>query len=400
MSILKRDHYVRRLEDFAGKDVIKVVTGIRRCGKSTLFRLFIDRLMEKGVSDAQILFYNFEDFALKKALEDPAGLHEQIVAKAENGENLYVFLDEIQKMPDFESFVSSLHLRSNIDVYITGSNAYLLSGELSTLLTGRYVQIHVLPLSFKEFLESKQDKSRLDVIFSDYLRLGGMPGVAGLPEMLHTQYVKDVFESIVEKDIMFRHRWHKENHFERVLRFLLNTIGSQVSVNNITNVLKANNIAVSRNTVDGYISALTESYLFYKCRRYDIKGKSVLTTGEKYYTADLGFKRAIQGSEGTDYGHNLENVVYLELMRRSDRLYMGKSGGREVDFVQIDKDGYKNYYQVAWTAMDGETLERELAPLNAIRDSNAKYLLTMDVHSGDSYNGIRKLNVIDWLMES
>ena len=399
MNLLKRPHYTRRLEDFAGKDVIKVVTGVRRSGKSTLFRLFIESLKEKGVSDAQILFYNFEDFGLRKALENPADLHGQIITQSENGESLYVFLDEIQMMPNFEAFVSSLHLRPNIDVYITGSNAYLLSGELSTFLTGRYVQIHVQPLSFAEFLESKPDRSRPDAIFGEYLRFGGMPGVAGLPDALHTQYIRDVFESIVEKDIMFRHRWHKNNHFERVLRFLLNSTGSQVSANNIANTLKANGIAVSRNTVEDYINALSESYLFYKCRRYDIKGKSVLTTGEKYYVADLGFKRAIQGSEDTDYGHNLENVVYLELLRRSDRLYTGKSNGKEVDFVQIDKNGYKNYYQVAWTAMGGETLSRELAPLNAIRDSNLKYLLTTDACSGDSYNGIRKLNVIDWLME-
>jgi len=398
MKLLKRDLYVRLLENFSGKDVIKVVTGIRRCGKSTLFILFMDKLRENGISNEQILYYNFEDFSLKKFLENPADLHEQIITRAKNGKNLYIFLDEIQKMPNFESFVSSLHLRANIDVYITGSNAYLLSSELSTLLTGRYVQIHVLPLSFSEFLESKQDTSRPDVVFNEYLKFGGMPGVTGLPEILHTQYIKDIFESIVEKDIMFRHRWHKNNHFERVLKFLLSSTGSQVSANNITNVLKAHNVAVSRNTVENYIGALTASYLFYKCPRFDIKGKDILTTGEKYYVADLGFKRSLLGSENTDYGHNLENIVYLELLRRSDRLYTGKSNNKEVDFVQIDKNGYKNYFQVAWTTMDDKTLERELTPLNAIRDSNAKYLLTMDVFSGDSYNGIRKLNVIDWLL--
>ena len=398
MEPVKRERYIQLMEDFAGKDVIKLVTGIRRCGKSTLFQLFINRLKEKGVGDERILFYNFEDFSLKNALENPATLHEQITARAADGKELYVFLDEIQKMRNFESFVASLHLRPNIDVYITGSNAYLLSSELSTLLTGRYVQIHVLPFSFSEFMESKQDKNRPDDVFSEYLRFGGMPGIAGMPEMLRTQYIKDVFESIVEKDVLFRYKWHKNNHFERVLRFLLNSTGSPVSANNITNALKANNVAVSRNTVDNYIDALSVSYLFYKCRRYDVKGKNILTTGEKYYAADLGFKRAILGSENADYGHNLENVVYLELLRRSDRLYTGKSNGKEVDFVQIDKNGYKSYFQVAWTAMDGATLERELAPLRAIKDSNPKYLLTMDAFSGDSYDGIRKLNVIDWLM--
>lgn len=399
MDLIKRERYISLLENFAGKDVIKVVTGIRRCGKSTLFRLFIDKLKENGVGDEQILFYNFEDFSLRKILENPADLHEQIVAKAAGVKNLYVFLDEIQKMPGFESFVSSLHLRPNIDVYITGSSAYLLSSELSTLLTGRYVQVHLLPFSFREFLELKQDKSRPDAAFNEYLRFGGMPGIAGSPEILHTQYIKDVFESIIEKDIMFRHRWHKNNHFERVLKFLLSSTGNRISANNITNVLKANNAAVSRNTVENYINALTESYLFYKCSRYDIKGKSILATGEKYYAADSGFKRALLGSENTDYGHILENIVYLELLRRSDRLYTGKLSDKEVDFVQIDKNGYKNYFQVAWTAMDNKTLEGELAPLDAIKDSNAKYLLTMDVFSGDSYNGIRKLNVINWLLD-
>ena len=399
MDLIKRERYISLLENFAGKDVIKVVTGIRRCGKSTLFRLFIDKLKENGVGDEQILFYNFEDFSLRKILENPADLHEQIAAKSAGVKNLYVFLDEIQKMPGFESFVSSLHLRPNIDVYITGSSAYLLSSELSTLLTGRYVQVHLLPFSFREFLELKQDKSRPDAAFNEYLRFGGMPGIAGSPEILHTQYIKDVFESIIEKDIMFRHRWHKNNHFERVLKFLLSSTGNRISANNITNVLKANNAAVSRNTVENYINALTESYLFYKCSRYDIKGKSILATGEKYYAADSGFKRALMGSENTDYGHILENIVYLELLRRSDRLYTGKLSDKEVDFVQIDKNGYKNYFQVAWTAMDNKTLEGELAPLDAIKDSNAKYLLTMDVFSGDSYNGIRKLNVINWLLD-
>jgi predicted AAA+ superfamily ATPase len=303
-------------------------------------------------------------------------------------------------MPNFENFVSSLHLRPNIDVYVTGSNAFLLSGELSTLLTGRYVQIHVLPFSFSEFLETRQDQSRPDVAFNEYLHFGGMPGIAGSPDILHTQYIKDVYESIIEKDVIFRHKWHKNNHFERVLKFLLSSTGSSISANNITNILKADKVAVSRNTVENYIDALTESYLFYKCFRYDVKGKNILVTGEKYYAADLGFKRTLLGSENTDYGHSLENIVYLELLRRSDRLYTGKSNGKEVDFVQVDKKGYTNYFQVAWTAMDGKTLERELAPLNAIRDSNAKYLLTMDVFSGDSYNGIRKLNVIDWLLDS
>jgi predicted AAA+ superfamily ATPase len=399
MNLLKREHYTRMLESFMDKDVIKVVTGIRRSGKSTLFRLFIDRLKEKGINDEQILFYNFEDFSLKKFLENPGDLHEQIIAKANEGKNLYVFLDEIQKMRNFENFVSSLHLRQNIDVYITGSNAYLLSSELSTLLTGRYAQIHILPFSFKEFFESKQEQSRPDIVFNEYLHFGGMPGIAGSPEILHTQYIKDIFESIIEKDIMFRHKWHKNNHFENVVKFLLNSIGSQISANNITNVLKANKIAASRNTIENYISALSESYLFYKCPRYDIKGKNILATGEKYYVADLGFKRALLGNENTDYGHNLENIVFLELLRRSDRLYIGKSNEKEVDFVQIDKNGYKNYFQVAWSAMEGKTLERELAPLSAIKDSNAKYLLTMDVFSGDSYNGIRKLNVIEWLMK-
>ena len=397
MNLVKREHYIRLLENFADKDMIKVVTGIRRSGKSTLFRLFMEKLRKNGISDEQIMFYNFEDFSLRKILENPADLHEQIVTRAAGGKNLYVFLDEIQKMPDFEKFVSSLHLRSNIDVYLTGSNAYLLSSELSTLLTGRYVQVHILPFSFSEFLESKQDKSHPDAAFNEYLRFGGMPGIAGAPEILHTQYIKDVFESIIEKDILFRHKWQKNNHFERVLKFLLSAVGSRVSANNITNTLKANNVAVSRNTVENFIKALTESYLFYKCPRYDIKGKDILSTGEKYYAADLGFKRALLGSENTDYGHNLENIVYLELLRRSDRLYIGKSNDKEVDFVQIDKNGYKNYFQVAWTAMDGQTLERELTPLNAIKDSNAKYLLTMDAFSGDSYNGIRKLNVVDWL---
>jgi predicted AAA+ superfamily ATPase len=397
MNLVKRELYTRQLENFAGRDVIKVVTGIRRSGKSTLFRLFMEKLKENGVGEEQILSYNFEDFSLKNFLENPAGLHKQIVAKARGGKKLYVFLDEIQKMPRFEDFVSSLNIRPNIDIYITGSNAYLLSGELATFLTGRYVQIHVLPFSFKEFLESKQDKSRPDIVFNEYLRFGGMPGIAGAPEILHTQYIKDVFESIIEKDIMFRHKWHKNNHFERVLKFLLDSIGSPVSANNIANALKASNVAVSRNTVENYIDALSESYLFYKCSRYDIKGKNILTTGEKYYAADLGLKRALLGNENTDYGHNLENIVYLELLRRSDRLYIGKSNGKEVDFVQIDKNGYKSYFQVAWTTMDENTLERELAPLNAIKDSCAKYLLTMDVFAGDSYNGIRKLNVIDWL---
>lgn len=400
MKFIVRTEFLEKLIALKDKNVIKVVSGIRRCGKSTLFKLYIDWLQKSGVNENQIISYNFEDFALKRYIENPLILHDDILKFAENKEKIYLFLDEIQIVKDFEKLVNSLHLRENIDVYITGSNAYLLSGELATFLTGRYIQIKMLPLSFLEFVSAQEDKSRLDLLFSQYMINGGFPETLHLPPNEISKYISDVYSSILQKDIMVRHKWRKTEHFEKLVRFMFDSVGSPLSANNISKQLKANGFDVSNHTADTYIEAICQSYVFYKALRYNIKGKMILSTQEKYYTADLGFKQALSGTwQNSNLGHNLENIIYLELLRRDKIVYIGKADDKEIDFVAITPGGDTEYIQVAWTAKDEKTLERELAPFEIMRDYNKRTLITMDVEPQSSFNGIKKVNAIDWLLE-
>ena len=398
MQPIERPQYLNQLIDLQGKDVIKVVTGIRRSGKSTLFQLFINHLLANGVDQNDIFSYNFEDFALQPYLDNPLQLHEELIGAASAGRQIYVFLDEVQNIKQFERLVDSLHLRPNIDVYVTGSNAFLLSGELATLLTGRYIEIHVLPFSFKEYMEIRADKPFADLPFNDYVNDGGFPGMFALPEPLRKNYIRDIYSSILQKDILVRNAWRKADHFDRLVRFMLDSIGSPLSANKISNTFKTLGFQISNHTVETYLDAICESYMFYKVPRYNIKGKTILSTQEKYYTADLGLKATILGQPAhTNIGHNLENIVFLELMRRGCTVWTGKSDEHEIDFVVQTRNGETQYIQVAYTAKEESTLHRELLPLQKIKDNHRKILLTTDEFEFNNA-GIEQLNVGRWLL--
>lgn len=398
--MIQRTEYFKTLKDLKDKNVIKMLTGVRRCGKSTVMQLFRDYLTETGVGETQIVFMNFENVENTKWLNDFEGLYYHIIAQLDLSKPCYVFLDEVQNVKEFERLVDGLYVKPNIDVYVTGSNAYLLSSELGTLLTGRYISIHILPLSFKEYVSAFEDKSRLDLLFIQYLKNGGMPGSLEFSDEYKIKYLQDIYNDILQKDILVRHNWYKENNFENVVKFVLDSIGSLLSSSKIANVLKNEGYKASHLTVENYLQAFSESYLFYKVPRYEIKGKNILRTLEKYYAVDLGFKRAILGDTNkTNFGHDLENVVYLELLRRNNRVYIGKADRTEMDFVVQTKQGDTEYYQVAWSTWDESVWQREIRPFELIKDYNKRTLLTMDVEPESSYKGIQKRNVIDWLLK-
>jgi len=399
--MVQRNRYLEMLKGLRNKNLIKVMTGVRRCGKSTVMQMFRDYLLENGVTSSQIVFLNFEDFENHKWLNDLEGLYYHIVNQLDLSKRCYVFLDEVQQVKEFERLVDGLYVKPNIDVYITGSNAYLLSSELGTLLTGRYISIHILPFSFKEYVSAFDGKSRTDLLFNSFLKNGGMPGILEIQEDFIEKYLLDIYNNILQKDIMVRNRWHKDNNFENIVKFMLDTVGSSLSSNNIAGVLKSEGYKISHHTVENYLQALTESYLFYKVPRYDVKGKNMLRTLEKYYTVDLGFKQALLGkSQKTDFGHNLENIVYLELLRRNRQVFIGKADRTEMDFAVMTNSGDWEYIQVAWTAKEESTFQREMRPFELIKDFNRRILLTTDVEPVTTYKGIQKLNVIDWLLES
>lgn len=398
--MIQRTQYLETLKSLKDKNLIKMLVGVRRCGKSTILQLFREYLKNEGVSESQTVFLNFEDFENRKFLNDIDSLYYHIVNQLDLSKPCYVFLDEVQNVKEFERVVDGLFVKPNIDVYVTGSNAYLLSSELGTLLTGRYISIPVYPLSFKEYISAFEDKSRLDLLFTQYLQNGGMPGMLELPTNQMEKYLQNIYNDIAQKDIFIRHNWYKEGNFERVLKFMLDNIGSPLSSSKISNVLKSEGHTISYHTIDNYLNALTEAYLFYKVPRYDIKGKNLLRTQEKYYAVDLGFKEALLGkTKNTDFGHNLENIVFMELLRRNRRVHIGKADRTEVDFAVMTNEGDWEYYQVAWTTREKSTFEREMRPFELIKDFNKRTLLTMDVEPESSYKGIQKVNVIDWLLK-
>ena len=277
----------------------------------------------------------------------------------------------------------------------------MLSSELGTLLTGRYISIHILPFSFKEFLLTQEDISRTDLLFAKYIDTGGMPGIFDLPETFVKNYIQDVIQNIIQKDVLVRNKWRNEEHFYKTTAFLFDSIGSIISPKKITNTLKTNNkLSISHNTVENYINALVESFMFYKVKRFDLRGKGLLMTQEKYYTVDLGLKKFFLGDKiNLDLGHNLENIVYLELLRRGNQINIGKADHTEIDFVVRKTNGEQEYIQVAWTAKEQSTFEREMLPFELIKDFNRRILLTTDVEPVTTYKGIQKINVIDWLLE-
>lgn len=398
--MIERTEYLEQLKRFKDKDLIKVVTGIRRCGKSTLFELFINYLKETGVKDDQIIKINLEDADFN--FSDYKELYDYVNKKIDSKKNYYVFLDEVQNVPKFQKAVDSLYIKKNVDVYITGSNAYMLSGELATLLSGRYVEIKMLPLSFKEYLSAfnNSDKSRYEY-FLDYMKNGGMPGNISIlqdnPNDLDT-YLEGIFTTIVYKDIITRNNITDKMLLESVLKFIFDSIGSPISTKKISDTLTSKGMSTSNHTVENYISAFVESFLIYKAERFDVKGKNLLARDYKYYVVDQGLRSYLLGKKAdSDMGHILENIVYLELLRRGYKVYVGKVDDLEVDFVAENRDGLK-YYQVSLTVRDEKVLERELKSLQKTGDHYPKYLITSDMDMEADYDGITKINIVDWLL--
>lgn len=398
--MIERTEYLEELKRFKNKDFIKVVTGIRRCGKSTLFELFINYLKESGVKDSQIIKINLEDMEFN--FSDYKELYDYVNKKIDSKKQYYVFLDEVQNVPKFQKAVDSLYIKKNVDVYITGSNAYLLSGELATLLSGRYIEIKMLPLSFKEYLSafSNKEKSRYE-FFLEYMRNGGMPGNLSIlqdnPNDLDT-YLEGIFTTIVYKDIITRNNITDKMILESVLKFIFDSIGSPISTKKISDTLTSKGMTTSNHTVENYISAFVESFLIYKAERFDVKGKNLLARDYKYYVVDQGLRSYLLGKKAnSDMGHILENIVYLELLRRGYKVYVGKVDDLEIDFVAENREGLK-YYQVALSVRDEKVLERELKSLQKTGDHYPKYLITMDMDLETDYDGITKFNIVDWLL--
>lgn len=396
--MINREEYLNELIRWKDKDLIKVVTGIRRCGKSTLFDLFIDYLKMSGVKSNQIIYINLEDadYDFKDYKELYHFINEKIISE----DNFYVFLDEVQNVPGFQRAVDSLYIKKNVDVYITGSNAYLLSGELATLLSGRYIEIKMLPLSFKEYV-SAFDNNNYQQLFLDYMRNGGMPGNINILKSNVNdldKYLDGIFSTIVYKDIMARNNITDKLLLESVIKYIFDSIGSPISIKKISDTLTSKGISTSNHTVENYITALLESFLIYKAERFDVKGKNLLARDYKYYVVDSGLRSYLLGKKAdSDMGHILENIVYLELLRRGYKVYVGKVDDLEVDFVAENRDGLR-YYQVALTVRDEKVLERELRSLQKTGDHYPKTLLTLDMDLETDYDGIRKVNVVDWLL--
>ena len=401
MQTVLRSQYLDVLKVLKDKNLIKVATGVRRCGKSTLMSQFQDvlRADNEAVSiiDINIDMPDFR-FLAEKSWKD---VYDFIVEHLKKNVTNYVFIDEVQNVEEFEKLLEGLYVHPNIDLYVTGSNAFLLSSELATLLTGRAYEIHVLPFSFAEFISFTGKSNNLDRAFAEYLRTGGFPEAVRLSadgNQFTLDYLQMVFNTIFSNDISARRSIYSEESYLEVVNFLIDSIGSNVSASNISNTLKANKKPIDNKTVSKYIDSLVESYLFYRVKRYDIKGKQHLATQEKYYLVDLGFRNALLGKELlSDAGHLLENVIYLELKRRNHQIWIGKTNNLEVDFVVRNNEGFTQYIQVSQTVQNPDTLARELAPFNSISDHHEKLLITMDFDTG-TYNGIRKINAIDWLI--
>ena len=397
--MLQRQEYLDKLIGFKDKQLIKVITGVRRCGKSTLFELFQDYLFKNNVDKTQVININFEDVDFEE-LTDYKKLHEYINSKLIKDKMNYIFLDEIQNVPSFQKAVDSLYIKKNVDLYITGSNAYFLSGELATLLSGRYVEIKMLPLSFKEFLSSFEDKTDLARKFRAYLENGSFPYVLDLnnDKKLIGDYLNGIYNTVVLKDVVARKKITDLSMLESIIKFMFDNVGNSTSAKKISDTMTSYGRKITSPTVENYLSALTNSFIFYRVNRYDVVGKQYLKTGEKYYAVDLGLKYFLLGAKKQDLGHNLENIVYLELLRRGYDVYIGKVGVNEVDFIAI-KEGIREYYQVAQTVQAEETLARELKSLESIKDHYQKFLITMDEQPLTSHEGIKQINAIDWLLE-
>ena len=397
-KLIERKAYLEQLNMWREEEMIKVITGVRRCGKSTLFELYIEKLKADGVTDEQIITVNLEDEDFSELL-DYKKLHEYVKFRIIPGKWMYVFIDEIQNCNDYERAVSSLFLKKKLDIYITGSNAYMLSGELATKLTARYIEIDMLPLSFAEYSETVQTADKRER-FNQYMQFGAFPYATRFVDnsLAHSQYLEGIYNTVLVKDVMTRKKLNDITLVQSIASFLSSNIGSPVSAKKIADTLTSSGRPTGIATVETYLEALTDSYLFYKVQRYDIKGKMHLKSESKYYICDTGLRNMILGTQGKDIGHQIENIVYLELLRRGYTVYIGKAGrGTEVDFVAI-RDRKTEYYQVSATVLEESTLKRELTPLLQINDNYPKFLITLDDFTSD-HSGIQQLNLIDWLSE-
>lgn len=401
MKKIKRQVYLRKLLNFKDKQVIKVITGIRRCGKSTLMEMYRDWLRTHGVSDEQIIYINFENYDFF-GLRSPMALYKYVKPLLQKDKMTYLFFDEIQHVQDFPDVVNSLNLNPLVDVYITGSNAYMLSSEISTLLSGRYVEISMLPLSFSEYASAvgKVKPENRQKIYNDYITKSSFPYTLELDtnDSL-TDYLRGVYDTIMVKDIVNRKKIQDVMMLESVVRFVADNIGNMLSTKRIADIMTAEGRKIDPKTVERYISIMSETFFIYPAKRYNIKGRQLLKTLGKNYLVDVGLRRMLLGSRAFDAGRILENVVFLELLRRYPEVYVGKVNALEVDFVAIDEDGL-NYFQVAATVRDDATLQRELASLKAINDQYPKFILTLDDDPDADYDGIKRLNAIDWLLHT
>lgn len=403
-----RTNYINKLLAYKDKDLIKVVSGLRRSGKSTLFELYINELIQLGIDRSQIVFLNFEDFELRKYLNDLDSLYSFIISQLDLSKRCYVFLDEIQNVKEFERLVDGLFVKPNFDVYITGSNAFLLSSELATLLSGRYIEISILPFSFKEYLSARQIDSsnkylNFEALFFDYVNETSLPKGVDLREggfEMIFEYLNAIYTTIFEKDISQRHQINDKRAFENITKFIGTNIGSPISPTNIAKSLIQDGKKLHNTTVERYIDYLVGSFIFYKVHRFDLKGKKQLATQEKYYLVDVGLLNILIGKDKTtDRGHILENIVYLELLRRGNKIWTGTTRNSEVDFVCKTPTGEIEYYQVAWQLSSENTVEREYNALEKIKDNYPKYLLTTDSFTLNR-SGIKHLNVYNWLLEN
>lgn len=399
--MIKRKEYLDWLIRWREQQLIKVITGVRRCGKSTLFSLYIDYLKETGVSEEQIISINLEDVDNEHLLNYKA-LHTYVKDRLCKDKYTYVFIDEVQQCPEFEKAVDSLFIKKNVDVYITGSNAHMLSGELATLLSGRYVEIRMLPLSFAEYLDFEGAEDHIKAKFNDYLHFGSFPYVAMLKKdkTVIRNYIDGIYNTILIKDVAKREGISDISVLESIVKFLSGSIGSPISTKKISDTINSSGRKISVNTVERYMRALCDSFLFYKVDRFDIKGRQTLKTLGKYYIVDTGLRDMLVSSSSEDLGHLLENIVYLELIRRGYKVNIGKLAEKEVDFVADNVEGI-TYFQVSASTLDENTLKRELEPLQKISDNYPKFLLTLDEYMPNAnYEGIRKMSVIDWLLNT
>ena len=392
--MIERKDYLEKLKKWKDKDLIKVVTGIRRCGKSTLFELYIDYLKNIGIENNHIISINLEN--PDNEFDTYKELYKFVKEQIKDNKQYYVFLDEVQNVPEFQKAVDGLYIIKNVDVYLTGSNAYLLSGELATLLTGRYIEIKMYPLSFEEYINYYK-KEADEKIYLNYINRSSFPYALNLDDEGEVDdYLDALYNTIILKDVAQKKKISNISMIRTVAKFMFNNIGNCLSIKKIADTLTSDGRPISVHTVESYVDALVESYIFNKVSRFDVKGKQYLQSGEKYYATDVTMRYALLGRRNIDAGHILENIVYLELIRRGYKVYVGKTGEKEVDFVAENKEGF-TYFQVAYTTREKATLERELEPLQEVNDHYPKYILTMDIDPVADYNGIKKMNVLDWL---